>query len=182
MVTVCGGAATTRSPRPRLEMLATQCPRLRRLSGRAAAFKLPCSVGFAHLPVPMVSSGGRPPVPPASGLSPANRGVGSLDLLRLRGRLRVSCSPPLLPLRAAQEAPLMSLRPTQPTPPSTPRHPAPHTRVVLHHLRPLNSSRFLNSSRLLGGGGSSGSPGFPTISTSLWVVGETFESVDHDRG
>ena len=37
MVTLCGGAATTRSPRPRLEMLATQCPRLRRLSGRAAA-------------------------------------------------------------------------------------------------------------------------------------------------
>jgi hypothetical protein len=50
MVTVCGGAATTRSPRPRMEMLAPQCPRLRRLSGRAAALDLSCSLGLRPSP------------------------------------------------------------------------------------------------------------------------------------
>jgi hypothetical protein len=85
MVTVCGGAATTRSPRPRLEMLATQCPRLRRLSGRAAAFNVGIAVvgglrpifpglgiprgtalphGGASAPIPLA------PVPPAAGFRP----------------------------------------------------------------------------------------------------------------
>ncbi len=85
MVTLCGGAATTRSPRPRMEMLATQCPRLRRLSGRAAAlsFGIPM-VGGLRPPSPVfVSSGGTAPlhgglpppiplapVPPRGGLRP----------------------------------------------------------------------------------------------------------------
>jgi hypothetical protein len=61
MVTVCGGAATTRSPRPRMEMLVPQCPRLRRLSGRAAALTLPCSLGLAQLPRPCSSPGDSSP-------------------------------------------------------------------------------------------------------------------------
>ena len=44
----------TRCPRPLVDLLATQCPRLRRLSGGAAALKLvlgsPCSLSCAQLP------------------------------------------------------------------------------------------------------------------------------------
>jgi hypothetical protein len=84
MVTLCGGAATTRSPRPRLEMLATQCPRLRRLSGRAAALSFHvwwASPTFPDLGIPR---GDDPPYPPQRA-SPARRGVGSLNPLRLLG-------------------------------------------------------------------------------------------------
>ena len=76
MVTLCGGAATTRSPRPRMEMLATQCPRLRRLSGRAAALNvgIPVVGGLlAHLPgLSGIVRGATPRNPPMRA-SPARR-------------------------------------------------------------------------------------------------------------
>src|SRR5258708_35195827 len=69
IVTVCGGAAPRGAP-VRLDLLATQCPRLRRLSGGAVALVLgfPCSTGFAVFPIASSSFavGGRPPPPTAA--------------------------------------------------------------------------------------------------------------------
>src|ERR1700761_3639984 len=64
----------TRCPRPLVDLLATQCPRLRRLSGGAAApfvRSSPCPVSCAHLPgcVLVFTVGGRPPTPPAAGFA-----------------------------------------------------------------------------------------------------------------
>src|SRR5277367_2159981 len=71
MVTLCGGAATTRSPRPRMEMLATQCPRLRRLSGRAAAFSFGIRmVGGLRPPSPGLHPPGDDPRTTRCGLRP----------------------------------------------------------------------------------------------------------------
>ena len=101
MVTVCGGAATTRSPRPRLEMLATQCPRLRRLSGRAAALSFHVRWASPAFPSPRCLPGGRPPVPPGRA-SPANRGVDSLNPVRLRERQASLAPTSVAPLPAAR--------------------------------------------------------------------------------
>ena len=119
MVTVCGGAATTRSPRPRMEMLAPQCPRLRRLSGRAAALDLPCSRTVGPLPGFRIVRGDsspawRAPAPhppwapyPRCGLSPARRGHGF-------SRIPASLAPPA-PLTSP--APLASHGPRRPRDP-----------------------------------------------------------------
>lgn len=64
----------TRCPRPLVDLLATQCPRLRRLSGGAAALEQAsaCSSAFSTLPSLFSSSaaGGRPPTPPRLSASP----------------------------------------------------------------------------------------------------------------
>ena len=121
MVTVCGGAATTRSPRPRLEMLATQCPRLRRLSGRAAAYKLPFSLGpRPDFPRPSYPRGDAPPAwgcrPPIR-LAPTAGSArkpwrGFSYPRRLQGR-RASLTP-LPPLRRTL-TPLLSRPPRHPS-------------------------------------------------------------------
>jgi len=75
--------------------------------------KLPCSLGFAQLPGSLVPPGGTTPRTPRSGLSPARRGVGSLNLLRL---LRCLGFPdPMLPAPQTSRAP--------PTPPAPRRGP-----------------------------------------------------------
>src|ERR1700733_15243363 len=70
MVTVCGGAAPRGAPVRLWILLVPQCPRLRRLSGGAAALVLPrpLSARFARLPLPSSSFavGARPPTPPGA--------------------------------------------------------------------------------------------------------------------
>jgi hypothetical protein len=147
MVKVCGGAATTRSPRPRMEMLATQCPRLRRLSGRAAALSLgsPCSVGsrltFPGSGIPrgdgLLAWGAPAPHPPwprnpRCGLRPQGGGVGSPNRLRSRPPAPPAPPTPLKPLPQARHA-LQAVPPSRPTTPTTPTSPTSPTTLQAHH-------------------------------------------------
>src|SRR6201999_1212459 len=72
----------TRCPRPLVDLLATQCPRLRRLSGSAVAPKLEqasaCAGAYGTLPFSVLGfcRGGTTPTPPACRLRRRWRGVG----------------------------------------------------------------------------------------------------------
>jgi hypothetical protein len=157
MVKVCGGAATTRSPRPRMEMLATQCPRLRRLSGRAAALSFGLTMfggRLAHLPGPWYPRGDSPlgwrapgPRSPPQQQAFAPQGGSSLNRCApcathapTPPRPRTSCAPHNRPARFARNMrPTISPRPPRaPQPPNSPRN---RPARLARNMRPTISPR-----------------------------------------